>query len=379
MSNSTPPGWYPVPGADGTPGHERWWDGNAWSSEVRPLQDGVAGGLADAPTQTRPPSDQRPGYGYPGGPAAPYGHPGQDAHQAPAYGYPGQDAHQLPPHGYPGQDAYQAQGQAQGGYPAQGAYPGQGPGYGYPGPGYPPPPTAKARPQTGLVIGIAVAVLAVGGIVAGIAFSGGGDRRADPTPDPTVTVTQSGSPTSSPSPTVPTPTPKPKPLPVVKSTVPDPQHAITVPVFDGWDVSTDPPHSTVYLGTGRYSCPDGSSCIRGQFSVEKDTVQGTTPKAAADAQIPVYAGQIFSGVSSHTDAGSGYVRVAGVLGYATRWHIRTTDGTQGYVLLAALPAKGGGYVVMEGGVDDSPAAPDFSALDQILNGIQQDSSSGSST
>lgn len=356
VSNSTPPGWYPVPGVDGTPGHERWWDGNAWTNEVRPL-GGVAGGLADAPAQTWQPSDQRPGYGYPGGPAAP------------AYGYPGQDGSPAPGYGYPGQDAYK--GQAQGGYPAQ------GPGHGYPG--YPPPAPA-AKQKTGLIIGIAVAVLAVGGIVAGIAFSGGENPRADPAPDPTVTGTQSSSPTASPSPTVPTSSPTvPKPLPVVKSTVPDAQHAITVPVLDGWEVSSSPPHSTVYLGTGRYTCPDGSSCIRGQFSVEKDTIQGSSPKAAADAQMPVYAGQIFSGVSSHTDSGSGYVSVAGVRGYATRWHIRTTDGAQGYVLLVALPAKGGGYVVMEGGVDDNPAAPDVSVLDQILRGIEQDSSSGSST
>ncbi|MGW3072180.1 DUF2510 domain-containing protein [Kitasatospora sp. NPDC001132] len=365
MSNSTPPGWYPVPGADGAPGHERWWDGNAWTSEVRPLRGGVAGGLADAPTQTSPPSDrQPPGHGHPGGQAAP------------AYGYPGQDAYQAqaqPPLGYPApaQGGYQAPAD---GYPPQAGYPPQDPGYGYPGPGYPPP---KTRWRTGPVIGIAVAVLAVVGIVAGVALSGGGDPKADPAP--TVTVTESGSPSPSPSPTVPTGSPvAPKPLPAVKNTVPDPQHAITVPVFDGWDVSANPPHSTVYLGTGRYTCPDGSSCIRGQFSVEKDTVQGATPKAAADAQMPVYAAQIFSGVSSHTDAGSGYVSVAGVLGYATRWHIRTTDGTQGYVLVAALPAKGGGYVVMEGGVDDNPAAPEFAALDRILRGIKQDGTAGSS-
>ncbi|MFJ8627402.1 DUF2510 domain-containing protein [Kitasatospora sp. NPDC093550] len=364
MSNSTPPGWYPVPGADGTPGHERWWDGNAWTSEVRPLQGGVAGGLPDAPTQTWQPTDQKPGYGYPGGAAA----------QPPAYGYPGQDGSPTPGYGYPGQDGYQGQGgyQGQAGYPAA-------PGYGYPGPGYPPAPP---RNKSGMIIGIAIAVLAVGGTIAGIALSGGGDPKADPTPNPTVTVTQSDSPSPRPTPTRPTtsPTvPAPKPAPVLKSTVPDPQHAITVPVFDGWDATTDGAHSTVFLGTGRYTCPDGNSCIRGQFSVEKDTVQGDTAKAAADGAMPTYAGQIFTGITSHTDAGSGYVSVAGVSGYATRWHVSTSDGTQGYVLLAAVPAKGGGYVVFEGGVDDHPSAPDASVLDQILKGVKQDSTSGSST
>ncbi|MFJ2190465.1 DUF2510 domain-containing protein [Kitasatospora sp. NPDC087861] len=357
MSNSTPPGWYPVPGADGTPGHERWWDGNAWTSEVRPLQGG-AGQLAEASTQGWQPTAPQPGYGYGGPQDTPgYGYPG--GAPAPAYGYPGQDGH-------PGQD----------GYPAQGA------GYGYPAPGYPPQQPAPGRMKPGVIVAIAVGVLAVGGIIAGIALSGGGSPKADPTPNPTVTVTQSVGPAPSPSPTAgtpaPTPTvPAPKPAPALKSTAPDPQHAITIPVFDGWDAATDSAHSTVFLGTGRYTCADGNSCIRGQFSVEKDTVQGTTAKAAAEAAMPTYAGQIFTGISSHTDSGSGYATVAGVFGYAVRWHIRTSDGTQGYILLAAVPAKGGGFVVFEGGVDDDPSAPDASVLDQILKGVKQDGTSGS--
>ncbi|MGW2373232.1 MULTISPECIES: DUF2510 domain-containing protein [Kitasatospora] len=359
MSNSTPPGWYPVPGADGAPGHERWWDGNAWTSEVRPLQGGAAQ-VADAPTQTWQPTtaQPRPGYGYPaqsGSPAAGYGYPVQDAAQPPGYGHPGQA-------GYPGRSPY----------PGQEAYPGAA--YGYP------PPTGGGGTRPGVIIGIAVAVLAVGGLIAGLVFSNGGDPKAGPTPNPTVTVTQTDSPAPSPTPTRTTPTvPAPKPVPSPKSTVPDPQHAITVPVFDGWEAATNSAHSTVYLGSGRYTCADGNSCIRGQFSIEKDTVQGSTPKGAADAAMPGYAGTIFSGITSHTDSGSGYVSVAGVLGYATRWHVSTSDGTRGYVLLAAVPAKGGGYVVFEGGVDDDPAAPDASVLDQILKGIKQDSSSGSST
>ncbi|MFG3224859.1 DUF2510 domain-containing protein [Kitasatospora sp. NPDC048194] len=364
MSNSTPPGWYPVPGADGSPGHERWWDGSAWTSEVRPIQGG-AGQLADAPTETWQPPARQPGYGYPaqGGSPAPgpgYGYPGQGGGQHPGYGAAD------PGYGYPGHA----------GYPGQEAY--QGGGYGYPGPGY--PPSSPAGNRTGVIIGIAVGVLAVGGLIAGIVLNQGGDPKAGPTPGPTVSVSQSDSPAPTPSPTSSTPTvAPPKPVPVVKSTVPDPQHAITVPVFDGWDVTPNPVHSTVFLGSGRYTCPDGNACIRGQFSIEKDTVQGSSPKAAADAAMAAYAGGIFSGITSHTDSGSDYVTVAGVLGYATRWHVRTSDGTQGYVVLAAVPAKGGGYVVFEGGVDDDPAAPDASVLDQILKGIKQDSSSGSST
>ncbi|MFF0409949.1 DUF2510 domain-containing protein [Kitasatospora sp. NPDC004745] len=347
MSNSTPPGWYPVSGADGTAGHERWWDGNAWTSEVRPLQGGAAG-VADAPTQGWKPSAQQPGYGY-GGP--------QDT---PGYGYPGSAP--APGYGYPGQDG-------QGGSPAQGV------GYGY---GYPAQP-APGRVRPGMLVGIGLGVLAVGGIIAGIVLNSGGSPQADPTPVPTVTITQGSSPSPSPTASAPTVTPTlptPKPAPAVKSTVPDAQHAITVPVLDGWDAGTDSTHSTVFLGTGRYTCADGNSCIRGQFSVEKDTVQGATAKAAAEATMPTYAGQIFTGITSHTDSGSGYATVAGVFGYAVRWHVRTSDGTQGYVLLAAVPAKGGGFVVFQGGVDDDPKAPDASVLDQILKGIQQDGTSG---
>ncbi|MFF3070282.1 DUF2510 domain-containing protein [Kitasatospora sp. NPDC057936] len=372
MSNSTPPGWYPVPGADGAPGQERWWDGNAWTSEVRPLQGGAAQ-VADAPTQGwQPPGPSAPaaGYGY-GAPApAP-----QDA-PPPGYGYPGG---QAPGYGYPGQ-GYGAPeyGQGYGNQEYGPAYPGaQPPGYGYP------PPARGGGVKPGVVIGIAVAVLVVGAVIAGLTLAGG-SPSADPTPNPTVTVTRSQDPAPSPTYTLPTtvPTPTqtqqaPKPAPVLKGTVPDAQHAITVPLFDGWEAQTNNTKSTVYLGSGRYTCPDGNNtCIRGQFAIQKDTVQGATAKAAAEAAMPDYAAAIFTGITSHTDSGSAYVTVAGVLGYASRWHVRTSDGTQGYVLLATVPAKGGGFVVFEGGVDDDPAAPDASVLDQILRGIKQDGSAG---
>ncbi|MEU6237967.1 DUF2510 domain-containing protein [Kitasatospora sp. NPDC047058] len=346
MSNSTPPGWYPVQGADGTAGHERWWDGSAWTSDVRPVQAG-GGGLADAPTQVSWQSNQ------PAAPATP-----------PSYGY-GAPQQGTPSYGYP------AQGQASYGYPPAAGYP---------------PPTPSGRMKPGVAVAIVVGVLAVVGVVAAIALNSGHDTpRADPTP--TVTVTTDSSPTPSPSPTkktspppTPTPTPSLPPVPVVKDTAADAQHSITVPVFQGWDAQTDTTHSTVFLGSGRYTCPGGGSCIRGQFSVEKDTISGSSARAAAEAAMPAYAGAIFTGVTGHTDAGSSSTTVAGISGYAVRWHITTSDGTKGYVLMVAVPAKGGGYVAFEGGVDDAAGAPDPSVLDQILKGIKQDTSaSGSGT
>ncbi|KJY26674.1 MULTISPECIES: DUF2510 domain-containing protein [unclassified Streptomyces] len=346
MSNSTPPGWYPVPGADGTAGHERWWDGAAWTSDVRPVQAG-GGPIADAPTQVA--------WQNPSGGSAP---------APPAYGYG------APQQGQPGY-----------GYPAQNP-----PAYGYPPAAYPPPERPN-RIRTGTAIGIVVGVLAVVGVVAAVALNSGGDGpTAKPTPTvATVTVTDTPSPSATtPSPTrssPPPPTTPPKPSPVLKDTVADPQHAITVPVFEGWEANTSGSHSTVFLGSGQYTCPGGGNCIRGQFSVEKDTIAGTTARAAAEAAMPTYAAAIFSNITGHTDAGSSSTTVAGISGYAVRWHITTSDGSKGYILMVAVPAKGGGFVAFEGGVDDAAGAPDPSVLDQILKGIKQDTSeaAGSNT
>ncbi|MET8698962.1 DUF2510 domain-containing protein [Kitasatospora sp. NPDC004723] len=335
MSNSTPPGWYPVPGADGTAGHERWWDGTAWTSDVRPVQAG-GGPIADAPTQVS--------WQSPGGPSA--------APPPPSYAY-------GPPQ--PGQPGY--------GYPAQNP-----PAYGYPPAAYP-PPSRPNRIRTGTAVGIGVAVLAVVGVVAAIALNSGGDGPSADRSRPVTTVTVTDTPAPAPTTTGPdssSPTASARPTPAVKDTVADPQHGITVPVLEGWQANTSGAHSTVFLGTGQYTCPGGGNCIRGQFSVEKDTISGSTARAAAEAAMPAYAAAIFTDISSHTDAGSSSTTVAGIAGYAVRWHIVTSDGSKGYILLAAVPAKGGGYVAFEGGVDDAAGAPDPSALDQILKGIKQD-------
>ncbi|MGW4897754.1 DUF2510 domain-containing protein [Kitasatospora sp. NPDC004240] len=332
MSNSTPPGWYPVPGTDGAAGHERWWDGSAWTSDVRPVQTGGAQ-LADVPTQ----SWQAPT-------AAPQ--------QPPSYGYGG---------------------------PQQG-----GAGYGYPqqqaamGYGYPPQQPAK-KVSTGLVIGIVLAVLAVAGVAAGIALSG--DDKKDPTPPPPTASATTATSSPSPSPTRPTPTPTPTtpkatPAPVPTGTVTDTQHSITVPVFSGWESRTNLEKLTVYLASGPYTCANGQSCIRGQFGISKEKVQGASAKAAAEAAMPGYASEIFSNVTTHSDNGSSPTTVAGVSAYASRWKVKTADGTQGYVLVVAAPVKGGGFVLLTGGVDDDPLAPDPSVLDAIVKGIKQDLSEG---
>ncbi|MEV0122556.1 DUF2510 domain-containing protein [Streptomyces sp. NPDC050703] len=60
MTQMTPPGWYPDPGqAAGAPPTERWWDGNAWTDQVR-----AAGGAYTQPATTAFPP-------YPAQPPAP--------------------------------------------------------------------------------------------------------------------------------------------------------------------------------------------------------------------------------------------------------------------------------------------------------------------
>lgn len=68
MTQVTPPGWYPDPGrqSDGPP-TERWWDGKAWTDQVRPAGSADVWG----------PPEQLPAEGaYPAYPAHP-GYPGE--------------------------------------------------------------------------------------------------------------------------------------------------------------------------------------------------------------------------------------------------------------------------------------------------------------
>ncbi|CAL9375234.1 DUF2510 domain-containing protein [Streptomyces sp. enrichment culture] len=69
MTQVTPPGWYPDPGQqnDGPP-TERWWDGGAWTDQVRPA--GPAAGWGP------PAAGGAAGQGYPARPAYPV-HPAQ--------------------------------------------------------------------------------------------------------------------------------------------------------------------------------------------------------------------------------------------------------------------------------------------------------------
>lgn len=87
MTSSQPPGWYP----DATmPGHERWWDGAAWSPVTRPSST-----AAPEPAPYESTTDPHQGYATSGQDAGStgYGSPAQnpDQNPSPNYGTPTSD------------------------------------------------------------------------------------------------------------------------------------------------------------------------------------------------------------------------------------------------------------------------------------------------
>lgn len=61
MTSSQPPGWYP----DATmPGHERWWDGAAWSPVTRPAATAAPAPDAETSGYASPNPNPNPGPGY---------------------------------------------------------------------------------------------------------------------------------------------------------------------------------------------------------------------------------------------------------------------------------------------------------------------------
>ncbi|MEU9126717.1 DUF2510 domain-containing protein [Kitasatospora sp. NPDC048540] len=323
MTNSIPPGWYPVPGTS----QERWWDGNAWAADVRQAGAPTAGQLADAPTQAwgspsfTPPAD---GQGVPSGQAA--------------YGYPPQGP--------------------------------LGGGYGYPGP--PPNPN-----RNGLVIGISIAVVVVlvAAAAIGYAFTQG-DGPGPPPPTPTSST--SGPATRSPSPSrSPSERPSPSPSTGSSTTVTDTVHALRITVPYGWTTRDATATASMHATSGPYDCGLSSQCVRGQFSIEAEAVEGTGAQSAAETAMANYAPAIFGKLLGHRELASGPIVVAGVNSYAVRWYVTPEQGAQGYVLLIAAPAEGGGFVLLHGGVDDDPLAPKPAVLEQIVAGIRStDSGSG---
>jgi hypothetical protein len=336
MTQATPPGWYPDPGQkqDG-PATERWWDGKAWTDQVRSAGPAAAAG---------PPPEQPPAQ-----PAAP----------ATAAG-----PYSVPP-----------------GYPVH-------PGY----PGFPvqPPSARRRRLRTGIAVAAAVAVLA--GIGVGVYVltddgSGGGsassqqDRRGPGGQnDPFGGEGGGGGDGESPAPDSPGGS---EPPTIDRGSVTDPVNDISLPIPDGWSGQQLSVGAQV-TSDDSYECPGdpAETCTKGgAYSAPQEVLgtKGGTAEEVAKADIEVNAkesyGDAYGGITSHEELASKAVTVAGQKGYLVRWKAVTKEGSDGYVESLAFPAPGHPerIVLVRFGVDVEEG---LSVIDEITEGIEVDSSGG---
>ncbi|WP_399892306.1 DUF2510 domain-containing protein [Streptomyces sp. BBFR51] len=346
MTQATPPGWYPDPGQknDG-PATERWWDGEAWTDQVRTA-----------------------------GPAAAWAPPAQPPVQPPA-----QSPDQFPVQP-PTQD------DAAGTYPVH---------PGYPGVPVQPPSARRRRLRTGIAVAAAVAVLA--GIGVGVYVladdgsgsdsagssqqdrrgpggqedpfggsgggNGGGEDGRSPAPD---------SPEGSEPPTI------------DSGSVTDPVSGISLPIPDGWSGQELQVGASV-TSDDSYKCPGDTSatCTKGGAYSAPAVVLGTkggTAEEVAKADIEAnaeesYGGESYGEITSHEELAAKAVTVAGQKGYLVRWKAVTAKGSDGYVESLAFPspAEPERIVVVRFGVD---VGEKQTVIDEITKGIEVDGSGG---
>ncbi|GAA2226205.1 DUF2510 domain-containing protein [Kitasatospora cystarginea] len=153
----------------------------------------------------------------------------------------------------------------------------------------------------------------------------------------------------------------------------DPVHGWTLPLPAGWTPGRRGRDAAVQLFTAPYSCAAPAGCVRGSFAIGTAPVTGPDAVAVARSAMADTAPVLFGELASHRQLPSGPVAVAGRRGFAERWHVVPKDGVQGYVLVVAVPAHGGGFTVLTGSVDDDPLAPDPAVLDRIVQGIRASS------
>ncbi|MEU9220334.1 DUF2510 domain-containing protein [Streptomyces sp. NPDC048376] len=335
MTQATPPGWYPDPGQknDG-PATERWWDGTAWTDQVRP-----AGAEAAGAPPAQPPAQ-------------------------PAFPPSGQDT-------------------AAGPYPVH---------PGYPGVPAQPPSARRRRLRTGIAVAAAVAVLAgIGGGVyaltdggsggddAGAAQQDRGDRK-DPFGD-SGGGNGGGEDGRSPAPDSPEQS---EPPTIDSGSVTDAVSGISLPIPDGWSGQELQVGASV-TSDDSYKCPGDTSktCTKGGAYSAPAMVLGTkggTAEEVAKADIEAnaeesYGGKSYGEITSHDELLSKAVTVAGQKGYLVRWKAVTAKGSDGYVESLAFPSPADPerIVVVRFGVDTDQ---EQTVLDEIAKGIEVDTSGG---
>ncbi|WP_344013698.1 DUF2510 domain-containing protein [Streptomyces thermospinosisporus] len=322
MTQLTPPGWYPDPGQknDG-PATERWWDGGAWTDQVRP-----AGQAADAwgpPPPARPPS--RRGRAVRTGAAV--------LAAVAVLASIGVGVYVLADDngGGNGSSASQERSDREGGRGDRDG--GSGKDGGDHGSG--------------------------GGSDGGPGRSGGSDG-AEPGPEG-----------SDP--------------PLVRSgSVTDTLSGISLPVPKGW-AGQEMQVGAHVSSEETYKCPGDSSktCTKGGAYSSPALLlgtRGTTPEEVAKADIAdnaeeSYGGSSYGRITSHDVLASKAVTVAGQKGYLVRWRAVTSKGSDGFVQSVAFPspAQPGRIVVVRLGVDTDQTQ---SLLDEITEGIEAASGSG---
>ncbi|MFD7818920.1 DUF2510 domain-containing protein [Streptomyces sp. NPDC059785] len=326
MTQATPPGWYPDPGqtSDGPPA-ERWWDGNAWTEQTRPVGSAALWG---------PPAHPPAAGAYPGAPAGPArrglrtgiavaaaiavlaGIGGGVYALTKDDGGSGTSANSQGPGGQNGQGGPGGQGGGQGG--PEGGGPGGAPGDSGGSGGQTPQPGESGQPQT-----------------------------------------EDGYAT-------------------------DAINGIAIPVPDGWSGASITVGAQV-TSDDSYKCPGDTSkdCTKGgAYSAPAVALEleATTAKAAAKEDISKnaeesYGGTTYGKITSHEELASKAVTVAGQKGYMVRWKVVTSKGDDGYVESLAFPspASSGQLVVVRFGVDVSTRT---TVIDQITKGIKESSASG---
>ncbi|MGW2783732.1 DUF2510 domain-containing protein [Streptomyces populi] len=323
MTQVTPPGWYPDPGqTSDAPATERWWDGKAWTDQVRPVGSAAAWG---------PPA-------YPAG-VGPY----------PAYAPSG--PRRGPRTGIAVAAAVAVLAGIGGGVYALTSDDGRGGSAAAPGPTG---PDGQGGP---------------GG-------SGGGQERG-PNGAPGGPGGSDGSGGSGGQ----TPAPGGSGLPEIDpGYATDVRNGISIPVPDGWTGQNGAGTASVST-KDTYKCPGDTSqdCQRGgaySASAKAQKLKSTTAEAAAKEDISKNAtesyGKGYGSITSHTELASKAVTVAGEKGYLVRWKVVTSKGDDGYVESLAFPspADPASLVVVRFGVDVSSEAPRQSVIDTITKGIK---------
>lgn len=335
MTQVTPPGWYPDPGqTNDAPPTERWWDGAAWTAQVRPVGSGGAFG---PPPAYPPGAVAHPGAsGYPGYPGYPSVAPKRGlrtgiavAVAAAVLACVGVGLYVLT-----GDDGGSGSTTSQG----SGGQNGQGGSDGGPG--------GNSGGQGG---------------PGGSGGSGGSGGPGGQTPSPD----GSGQPPR-----------------VEEGYATDLASGISLPVPEGWITSPLAVGAQVTTEAS-YECPatPSKTCTRGgaysmpasELKIKATTAEGAAKEDISDNAEDAYGTEGYGKISSHEELASEAVTVAGQKGYLVRWKVVTSKGDDGYVesLVFPSPADSAQLVVVRFGIDVSNEAPKQSIIDEITKGIKK--------